>query len=203
MYTMSVCLQLWGCWIQVMVSVSGIVIDQVTRGYWLFWWLNQSSPSVSLTLILSLSYTHTHVTLGWNPCIIVSVGWSICRKKNCIVWEQTSMQKTEKRRSKEKKGTLLWPRQWVCDCVSERLFIVSSDYQMPNCSPEDLMTGEQRTMASGRNGSNVWRTKIKWYKWSLAPTESPRQQQQHKDVWASLLSWPARSLFTLPFCYET
>lgn len=141
---LAVCLQpgqLKGCWIQVMVSVSGIVIDQVTRDYWLFWWLDQSSPSVSVTQILSLP--HAHIKWGCYSCTIVSVGWSICRGKKMHRLEQTGIQKTEKR--KEKKGTLFWPRQWVCDCVSVLLFIVSLGYETKLFS-RGLMAGEQRTI---------------------------------------------------------
>lgn len=57
---LAVCLQpgqLKGCWIQVMVSVSGIVIDQVTRDYWLGDW-TKAPPQYQLHKF-SLFHMHT------------------------------------------------------------------------------------------------------------------------------------------------
>ena len=47
-------------WMQVMDSVPGIVIDQVTRAYWSLWWAHRNSHSVSLTHTPPHTHRHAH-----------------------------------------------------------------------------------------------------------------------------------------------
>lgn len=97
--------------------------------------------SISYTNSLSSTYTHQVRMLFMHNCVSGLIHLQERKKMHRL--EQTGIQKTEKR--KEKKGTLFWPRQWVCDCVSVLLFIVSLGYETKLFS-RGLMAGEQRTI---------------------------------------------------------
>lgn len=114
----------------------------------------KAPPRYHLHKILSHSltpihtHTHTHINMrahrAWMEFVHNCVSGLIHLQGDKNVFFGADQHANN--RGKGKRRTLFCARQWLAYCGFVPLCIVSSDYNMANCSPEDLMTGEQRTI---------------------------------------------------------